>query len=149
MFSDDEPVAVRRSKLRDHTGAIVSENLITYRQCDQGSLIPAEGVPFGLHTRRMGLYERRRIFRAGITRDAFGALPAGSAGRVYEIVFSTEQRVLVHEVFAPSLLPMRADSFELPAAMRSDLTARRKYLSRFYPEGRVSRRFASLGPIFQ
>ncbi|MBF6132016.1 hypothetical protein IU501_03250 [Nocardia otitidiscaviarum] len=127
VFGGDEPLAMRRSRLRDRTGAIVSENLITYRQRDRGALIPAEGVPFGLHTRRMGLYERRRVFRAGVTRSSFGALPARSAGRVYEIAFSTEQRVLVHEVFEPGLLPIQSDSFDRTAVPRTGRPGRTSY----------------------
>lgn len=92
-------VGVRRSRLRDRTGRAVSENVITFHDRDGAALIPTGTTPFGLHVRDLGLFERRRILEAGVTTDRFGLLPAGSPGRVYEIEFSNEARVLVHEVF--------------------------------------------------
>ena len=94
-------LGIRRSRLRDDAGTVVSENVITFHGRDRDSLIPGGRTPFGLHTRRLGLFERRRIFGAGITTGSFGLLPAGSPGRVYEIEFSNRARVLVHEVFNP------------------------------------------------
>ncbi|MFF9404725.1 3-deoxy-7-phosphoheptulonate synthase [Streptomyces anandii] len=94
-------LGIRHSRLRDSTGAVVSENLITFRHSDREHVIPGGDTPFGLHTRRLGLYERRRIFSAGVTTDRFGMLPAGSPGRAYEIAFSNRVTVLVHEVFNP------------------------------------------------
>ncbi|MER5887510.1 3-deoxy-7-phosphoheptulonate synthase [Streptomyces sp. NPDC001941] len=101
----DGELAVRRSRLRDPSGALVSENAITFRGADRAGLIPPGRIPFGLHTRRLGLYERRRILGAGLTTRRFGLLPAGSPGRAYEIEFSNGVRVLVHEVFSPALVP--------------------------------------------
>ncbi|WP_280237976.1 hypothetical protein [Nocardia abscessus] len=95
---------LRHTRLRDGTGAVVSENLITYRAADADTLIPPAGVPFGTHVRRLGLYERRRLFDSGLSRQSFGLLPPASVGRCYEIAFSSLQRVLVHEVFNPDLL---------------------------------------------
>ncbi|MFI9504208.1 hypothetical protein [Nocardia sp. NPDC052566] len=106
VFGREDRIAVRRSRLRDSRGTMLSENVITFRDTDRDTLIPADNTPFGLHTRRLGMFDRRRIFRIGVTHDVFGALPAFSAGRVYEITFSTGQQVLVHEVFAPDILPV-------------------------------------------
>lgn len=92
---------IRRSRLRDRTGAVVSENLITFRQADAAHVIPRGDIPFGLHTRSLGLYERRRILATGLTVGRFGLIPAGSPGRAYEIAFSNHATVLVHEVFNP------------------------------------------------
>jgi 3-deoxy-7-phosphoheptulonate synthase len=96
---------IRRSRLRDGAGAVVSENVITFHARDRDLLIPDGRIPFGLHVRCLGLFERRRILGAGVTTDRFGHLPAGSPGRAYEIEFSNRARVLVHEVFNPGLLP--------------------------------------------
>lgn len=115
VFDHQENLAVRRSRLRDREGMIVSENLITYRSADSDVLIPRDATPFGVHTRRLGLFERRRIFQSGVTKSAFGAMPAGSAGRAYEILFSAGLRVLVHEIFNPSVLP----TFLLPTLFDS------------------------------
>jgi hypothetical protein len=115
VFGNCSALAVRRSSLRDGTGMIVSENLITYKRVDRGTLIPADGTPFGPYVRNLGLFERRRIFRAGVTCATFGTLPAQSAGRVYEISFLTGQRVLVHEVFSPNLVPTRKNESDLSA----------------------------------
>ncbi|MEU0795294.1 3-deoxy-7-phosphoheptulonate synthase [Amycolatopsis sp. NPDC005961] len=98
--SADE-LGVRRSRLRDEAGAVVSENAITFLDRDRGHLMPSGKTPFGLHTRCLGLYERRRLLVAGVTTGRFGLLPAGSPGRVYEIEFSNRAKVLVHEVFNP------------------------------------------------
>lgn len=92
---------IRRSRLRDRTGAVISENLITFRSVDAPRVIPSGNTPFGLHTRSRGLYERRRILATGLTTERFGLLPAGSPGRAYEIAFSNHATVLVHEVFNP------------------------------------------------
>ncbi|WP_405422268.1 3-deoxy-7-phosphoheptulonate synthase [Streptomyces erythrochromogenes] len=92
---------IRRSRLRDRTGAVVSENLITFRRADAAHVIPRGDTPFGLHTRSLGLYERRRILATGLTVERFGLLPAGAPGRAYEIAFSNDVTVLVHEVFNP------------------------------------------------
>ncbi|MFG1796477.1 hypothetical protein [Nocardia sp. NPDC049149] len=116
VFGDHKALAVRRSRLRNSAGMIVSENLITYRRVDREALIPLGDQPFGLHVRERGMFERRRIFRTGVTLATFGALPADSAGRVYEISFSTGQSVLVHEVFAPDLLPTREGRTVSPIA---------------------------------
>jgi hypothetical protein len=101
---------LRHTRLRDETGAVVSENLITYDTADADVLMPPAGVPFGTHVRRLGLYERRRLFDSGVTRRSFGLLPAASVGRCYEIAFSSLQRVLVHEVFNPDLLASWPDA---------------------------------------
>lgn len=101
-------LGIRRSRLRDATGAVVSENIITFCGNDRDYVIPSGKTPFGLHTRRLGLFERRRIFGAGVTTDPFGLLPAGSPGRVYEIEFSNRVRVLVHEVFNPRFVATNA-----------------------------------------
>ncbi|WP_242439002.1 3-deoxy-7-phosphoheptulonate synthase [Streptomyces sp. CB00455] len=92
---------IRRSRLRDRAGSVVSENLITFRQTDAAHVIPRDDTPFGLHTRSLGLYERRRILATGLTVEPFGLLPAGAPGRAYEIAFSNHATVLVHEVFNP------------------------------------------------
>lgn len=109
VFASTDPhdLRIRHTRLRDESGSVVSENLITYRTADEDTLIPPVGSPFGMHTRRLGLYERRRLFDSGLTRDSFGLLPRASAGRCYEIAFSSMQRVLVHEVFNPDLLAPR------------------------------------------
>lgn len=99
--TDGHDLGIRRSRLRDARGAVISENIITFRLRDGDSLIPGDTTPFGLHTRNLGLFERRRILVAGITLGSFGLLPAGSPGRVYEIEFSSRTRVLVHEIFNP------------------------------------------------
>lgn len=106
VFASTDPhdLCIRHTILRDESGSVVSENLITYRAADEDTLIPPAGAPFGMHTRRLGLYERRRLFDSGVTRDSFGLLPRASVGRCYEIAFSSLQRVLVHEVFNPDLL---------------------------------------------
>ncbi|MFD6934721.1 3-deoxy-7-phosphoheptulonate synthase [Streptomyces goshikiensis] len=95
---------IRRSRLRDRTGAVVSENLITFRQADAAHVIPRGDTPFGLHTRSLGLYERRRILASGLTVERFGLLPADAPGRAYEIAFSNDATVLVHEVFNPQFV---------------------------------------------
>ncbi|MFE2926665.1 3-deoxy-7-phosphoheptulonate synthase [Streptomyces goshikiensis] len=95
---------IRRSRLRDRTGAVVSENLITFRQADAVHVIPRGDTPFGLHTRSLGLYERRRILASGLTVERFGLLPADAPGRAYEIAFSNDATVLVHEVFNPQFV---------------------------------------------
>lgn len=127
-------LGVRRARLRDHKGDLVSENLIVYRNADLGTLIPTDGTPFGVHTRRLGLYERRRIFCHGITRSEFGLIPMRAPGRVYEIRFSPEQRVLVHEAINPTVVStmVRNDSD------RSTPTERRLR----YPAGRMTRKIA-------
>ncbi|MEV7581229.1 3-deoxy-7-phosphoheptulonate synthase [Streptomyces erythrochromogenes] len=99
---------IRRSRLRDRTGAVVSENLITFRRGDAAHVIPRGATPFGLHTRRLGLYERRRILATGLTVEAFGLLPADAPGRAYEIAFSNDVVVLVHEVFNPRFVTTTA-----------------------------------------
>ncbi|MGW4326441.1 hypothetical protein ACWEKR_11185 [Nocardia sp. NPDC004573] len=98
---------VRHTRLRDVAGNVLSENLITYREADESTLIPPDGVPFGIHIRRLGAFERRRIFATGVTCHPFGLFPAAAAARVYEIVFSTQQSVLVHEVFNPAVVGTR------------------------------------------
>lgn len=98
-------LSIRRSRLRDEAGIVVSENIITFHSRDRDLLIPRGRIPFGLHTRCLGLFERRRILGAGVTTDRFGLLPAGSPGRAYEIEFSNRIRVLVHEVFNPRFVP--------------------------------------------
>jgi hypothetical protein len=98
---------VRHTRLRDAAGNVISENLITYREVDEPTLIPPDGVPFGIHIRRLGAFERRRIFVTGVTCHPFGLFPAAAAARVYEIEFSTHQSVLVHEVFNPALVGTR------------------------------------------
>ncbi|MGW7410354.1 3-deoxy-7-phosphoheptulonate synthase [Streptomyces sp. NPDC054833] len=113
-------LGIRHSRLRDSAGAVVSENLITFRRRDRDHVIPSGDTPFGLHTRQLGLFERRRIFAVGVTTDRFGMLPAGSPGRVYEIAFSNRVTVLVHEVFNPRFLatgaPASASVNERPTA---------------------------------
>ena len=101
VFGPEDELGVRRSRLRDEAGAVVSENVITFHGRDRGHLIPSGRTPFGLHTRCLGLFERRRILGTGLTTGRFGLLPAGSPGRVYEIEFSNRAKVLVHEVFNP------------------------------------------------
>ncbi|MFI6173267.1 hypothetical protein ACIBCN_41265 [Nocardia sp. NPDC051052] len=96
-----DDLGIRRSRLRDDTAAVVSENIVTFRLRDRDLLIPKGDIPFGLHTRNLGLLERRQILVAGVTTDSFGLLPTGSPGRIYEIEFSNRARVLVHEVFNP------------------------------------------------
>lgn len=98
---------VRHTRLQDSEGNVISENLITYREADEPTLIPPDGVPFGIHIRRLGVFERRRIFVTGVTCHPFGLFPAAAAARVYEIEFSTHQSVLVHEVFNPALVDTR------------------------------------------
>lgn len=112
-------LGIRHSRLRDSAGTLVSENLITFRRTDRDRLIPRDDTPFGLHTRRLGLFERRRIFTVGTTTERFGLLPAGSPGRVYEIEFSDRARVLVHEVFNPRFVT----TGEPPAAPGGDRPA--------------------------
>lgn len=108
VFGAPEPdgLGIRRTRLRDEAGAVVSENVITFRARDRDLLIPRDRTPFGLHTRNLGLFERRRIFGVGAVTGSFGLLPAGSPGRVYEIEFSNRARVLVHEVFNPRFVDM-------------------------------------------
>ncbi|MDQ1646732.1 MAG: 3-deoxy-7-phosphoheptulonate synthase [Cryptosporangiaceae bacterium] len=98
-----DELGVRRSRLRDESGTVVSENVITFRDGDRDRLIPSGETPFGLHTRGLGLYERRRILGGGLTIDSFGLLPIGSPGKVYEIEFSNRAKVLIYEVFNPRI----------------------------------------------
>ncbi|MGK8557466.1 hypothetical protein [Nocardia gipuzkoensis] len=98
---------VRHTRLQDAAGKVISENLITYQEADESTLIPPHGVPFGIHIRLIGAFERRRIFVTGVTRRPFGIFPAGAAARVYEIAFSTHQHVVVHEVFNPAVVGTR------------------------------------------
>lgn len=100
---------LRHTRLRNEEGGVISENIITYRDSDERALIPPNGIPFGIHIRRLGAFERRRIFDTGITRTSFGLLPEAAAARAYEIAFSTKQRVLVHEVFNPAVIPTRSE----------------------------------------
>jgi 3-deoxy-7-phosphoheptulonate synthase len=115
VFGIEADLGVRRSRLRDEAGTVVSENVITFHGRDRGRLIPGGTTPFGLHTRCLGLFERRRILGAGVTADRFGLLPAGSPGRVYEIEFSNRAKVLVHEVFNPRFVATDA-----PARLRGE-----------------------------
>ncbi|MFG3615482.1 hypothetical protein [Nocardia sp. NPDC047654] len=108
------PLRVRHTRLRDAAGNIISENLITYRGADEATLIPPDGIPFGIHLRRLGAFERRRIFLTGVTCGPFGLFPAAAAARVYEIMFSTQQSVLVHEVFNPAVVGTRSVAFRRP-----------------------------------
>lgn len=123
-------LAVRRSRLRDTTGAVVSENTITFRVNDRDLLMPPAEVPFGLHTRQLGLFERRRILGVGVTAEPFGLLPAGASGRIYEIEFSNRARVLVHEVFNPQFVTadlLGAASGEASSATGVALSASREH----------------------
>ncbi|BAJ27630.1 MULTISPECIES: 3-deoxy-7-phosphoheptulonate synthase [Kitasatospora] len=111
---------IRRSRLRDRAGTVVSENLITFRETDAAHVIPRDDTPFGLHTHGLGLYERRRIFAAGLTVERFGLFPAGAPGRVYEIAFSDRTTVLVHEVFNPRLVSTAAGAGAPPVTAPAD-----------------------------
>ncbi|MFF4961379.1 hypothetical protein [Streptomyces sp. NPDC001222] len=111
---------IRRSRLRDRTGAVVSENLIAFRQAYAAHVIPHGDTPFGLHTRGLGLYERRRIFATGLTVERFGLLPAGAPGRAYEIAFSNHAAVLVHEVFKPHFVNTTTEAGTRPPAVLPD-----------------------------
>lgn len=101
-------LALRHSRLRDQTGHIVSENLIVYRDTDRSTIIPSDDTPFGLHIRRLGLFERRHIFGYGITREQFGLIPPSAPGRVYELDLSSGERVLIYEAFNPTVVPIAA-----------------------------------------
>lgn len=138
-----EDLGLRRSRLRDETGAVVSENVITYVDRDRGSLIPEGTTPFGLHTRQLGLFERRRILGTGVTTAGFGLLPAGSPGRVYEIEFSNQARVLIHEVFNPRFTsgePGAADRESTARTVEAAASAANSHHQPCWPHGFETRR---------
>ncbi|MGW4094958.1 hypothetical protein [Nocardia sp. NPDC004750] len=105
--SEESALKVRHTRLRAAAGEIVSENFITYRERDESLLIPPPGMPFGIHTRQLGIFERRRILLIGVTCKPFGYFPAAAPARIYEIEFSNHSTVLVHEVFNPAVIRTR------------------------------------------
>ncbi|NUS44642.1 MAG: hypothetical protein HOQ24_13265 [Mycobacteriaceae bacterium] len=106
FLADTTDVVVRRTSLSGPGGVVVSDNLITCRVVD-ARLFPPGDLPFGLHTRSLGLYERRRLHRAGVVRsDRFSGTPQLAACRCYSIDFSDGHTVLVHETFNPAAVPV-------------------------------------------
>ena len=103
-------LVIRRTRLRDVTGGIVSENILIYRESDESALFPVGNIPFGLHTRELGLFERRQLLEYGLTGIDFGSIPRSAAGRAYGIAFSNGKLVLVHEVFNPVIVPTALSS---------------------------------------
>lgn len=118
-------LAIRHSRLFDRYHDLISENIIVYRNSDRNALMPVDDTPFGVHTRNLGLYERRRVIAYGVTSDRFGLLPSAAPGRVYEIGFSSGRHVLVHEVFNPRfVLPTTADATGTDAPESNEIDRR-------------------------